>query len=157
MGISNSLPKTGYIKMVDIWMIFTMSYPFIVITLHCFQQVSILVYLLAGIFAFWNYILGKMSGDGEFMREQMACTNERRFLKSSKFRLYNCTYWYHMVNFILRYIAIKIYSRSFGKAAVKYLLWPVLPIWGIIFTLIFFSIGIYIYKFQDIQHSALCI
>ena len=31
---------TGYIKMIDIWMIFTMSYPFVVISLHCFQRMS---------------------------------------------------------------------------------------------------------------------
>ena len=35
MGISQSLPQTGYVKMVDIWMIFTMSYPFFVIACHC--------------------------------------------------------------------------------------------------------------------------
>ena len=32
---------TGYIKMIDIWMIFTMSYPFVVISLHCFQRMSV--------------------------------------------------------------------------------------------------------------------
>ena len=154
MGISNSLPKTGYIKMVDIWMIFTMSYPFIVITLHCFQQVS--TYLRNNqIIAFQNYIFGKMSTDGEFMREQMACTDEkkrfRRILKYFKLRLYSFTHklFYFYCN--------KMYFRSLCTAALKYLLWPVLPICGIIFTLIFFSIGIYVYKFQDMQHSALCI
>ena len=40
MGISNSLPMTGYIKLIDIWMIFTMSYPFIVISLHCMKEVA---------------------------------------------------------------------------------------------------------------------
>ena len=40
MGISQSLPMTGYIKMIDIWMIFTMTYPFVVITLHCLQKVT---------------------------------------------------------------------------------------------------------------------
>ena len=39
MGISQSLPVTGYVKMIDIWMIFTMSYPFVVITLHCINKV----------------------------------------------------------------------------------------------------------------------
>ena len=38
MSISDSLPMTGYIKMIDIWMIFTMSYPFVVITLHCLEK-----------------------------------------------------------------------------------------------------------------------
>ena len=38
MAISASLPMTGYIKMIDIWMIFTMSYPFVVITLHCLKE-----------------------------------------------------------------------------------------------------------------------
>ena len=41
MAISDSLPMTGYIKMIDIWMIFTMSYPFLVISLHCLQQVKL--------------------------------------------------------------------------------------------------------------------
>ena len=40
MGISESLPMTGYIKMIDIWMIFTISYPFMIITLHCFKDVA---------------------------------------------------------------------------------------------------------------------
>ena len=40
MGISQSLPMTGYIKMIDIWMIFTMSYPFVVITLHCLEKLT---------------------------------------------------------------------------------------------------------------------
>ena len=39
MGISQSLPVTGYVKMIDMWMIFTMSYPFIVITLHCINKI----------------------------------------------------------------------------------------------------------------------
>ena len=41
MGISQSLPVTGYIKMIDIWMIFTMSYPFVVITLHCLEKITV--------------------------------------------------------------------------------------------------------------------
>ena len=41
MGISQSLPMTGYIKMIDIWMIFTMSYPFVVITLHCLEKIAV--------------------------------------------------------------------------------------------------------------------
>ena len=32
---------TGYIKMIDIWMIFTMSYPFVVITLHCLEKIAV--------------------------------------------------------------------------------------------------------------------
>ena len=40
MGISQTLPMTGYIKMIDIWMIFTISYPFVVITLHCLDKLT---------------------------------------------------------------------------------------------------------------------
>ena len=43
MGISQSLPETGYVKMVDIWMVFTMSYPFFVIAFHALLEVSILI------------------------------------------------------------------------------------------------------------------
>ena len=31
---------TGYIKMIDIWMIFTISYPFMLITLNCLKEVA---------------------------------------------------------------------------------------------------------------------
>ena len=40
MGISNELPVTGYIKMVDVWMIFSISYPFTEITLHSLKEVK---------------------------------------------------------------------------------------------------------------------
>ena len=41
MAISDSLPMTGYIKMIDIWMIFTMSYPIVVIALHCVEKIIV--------------------------------------------------------------------------------------------------------------------
>ena len=44
MGISNELPVTGYIKMVDVWMIFSISYPFIEITLHSMKEVQDYIY-----------------------------------------------------------------------------------------------------------------
>ena len=44
MGISQSLPQTGYVKMIDIWMIFTMSYPFFVIACHCGIEVILYLY-----------------------------------------------------------------------------------------------------------------
>ena len=39
MGISSTLPSTGYIKMIDIWMIFTMTYPFFIIIIHSLKEV----------------------------------------------------------------------------------------------------------------------
>ena len=39
MGISQSLPVTSYVKMIDIWMIFTMSVPFIEVGLHAGYEV----------------------------------------------------------------------------------------------------------------------
>ena len=47
MGISSMLPTTGYIKMIDIWMIFTMAYPFLIISLHCIKEVC------------WNFLFVK--------------------------------------------------------------------------------------------------
>ena len=40
MGISEGLPKTGYIKMIDIWTIFALSYPFSVIALYSALEVD---------------------------------------------------------------------------------------------------------------------
>lgn len=39
IGISKDLPITGYIKMIDVWMIFTISYPFLEIVLHALKEV----------------------------------------------------------------------------------------------------------------------
>ena len=42
MGISQTLPPTGYLRMFDIWMVFTMSYPFFVIAFHSLLEVKLL-------------------------------------------------------------------------------------------------------------------
>ena len=39
MGISEGLPNTGYIMMIDIWTIFALSYPFSVIALYSALEV----------------------------------------------------------------------------------------------------------------------
>ena len=39
LGISQSLPSTSYIKLIDIWMIFTMIYPFAETLLVCLKDV----------------------------------------------------------------------------------------------------------------------
>ena len=38
LGISHSLPSTSYIKLIDIWMIFTMIYPFAETVLVCLKD-----------------------------------------------------------------------------------------------------------------------
>ena len=43
MGISETLPKTGYIKMIDIWTIFALSYPFSVIALFSALEVYYII------------------------------------------------------------------------------------------------------------------
>ena len=40
MGLAQTLPVTSYIKMIDIWMIFTMTIPFIEVSLHAFAEQS---------------------------------------------------------------------------------------------------------------------
>ena len=39
MGLSQSLPVTSYIKMIDIWMLFTMIIPFLEVVLHTTHEV----------------------------------------------------------------------------------------------------------------------
>ena len=39
MGLSESLPVTSYIKMIDIWMLFTMTIPFLEVVLHTTHEV----------------------------------------------------------------------------------------------------------------------
>ena len=38
IGISQSLATTSYIKMVEVWMIFTMTFPFIEVLLHTYKE-----------------------------------------------------------------------------------------------------------------------
>ena len=34
LGLSQSLPVTSYVKMIDIWMLFTMTVPFLEVVMH---------------------------------------------------------------------------------------------------------------------------
>ena len=38
INISNNLPKTSYMKMVDIWLLFNLFYPFVVVLLHTYMD-----------------------------------------------------------------------------------------------------------------------
>ena len=38
ISISNNLPKTSYMKMVDVWLLFNLFYPFIVVLLHTYMD-----------------------------------------------------------------------------------------------------------------------
>ena len=39
MGLSHTLPVTSYFKMIDIWMLFTMTVPFLEVVLHTTKEV----------------------------------------------------------------------------------------------------------------------
>ena len=39
MGLSQTLPATSYFKMIDIWMLFTMTVPFLEVMLHTANEV----------------------------------------------------------------------------------------------------------------------
>lgn len=38
INISNNLPKTSYMKMVDIWLLFNLIYPFSVVLIHTYMD-----------------------------------------------------------------------------------------------------------------------
>ena len=38
INVSNSLPKTSYMKMVDVWLLFNLLYPFIVVLIHTYMD-----------------------------------------------------------------------------------------------------------------------
>ena len=38
-GISQTLPSTSYIKMIDVWMIFTMTFLFCEVSLHTAKEI----------------------------------------------------------------------------------------------------------------------
>ena len=38
INVSNNLPKTSYMKMVDIWLLFNLFYPFVVVLLHTYMD-----------------------------------------------------------------------------------------------------------------------
>ena len=38
INVSNSLPKTSYMKIVDAWLLFNLLYPFIVVLIHTYMD-----------------------------------------------------------------------------------------------------------------------
>ena len=38
IDVSNNLPKTSYMKMIDVWLLFTLLQPFIVVLLHTYMD-----------------------------------------------------------------------------------------------------------------------
>ena len=38
INVSNNLPKTSYMKMVDVWLLFNLLYPFIVVLIHTYMD-----------------------------------------------------------------------------------------------------------------------
>ena len=38
IGLSSSLPTTSYVKMIDVWMIFTMTFPLFEVSLHTYKE-----------------------------------------------------------------------------------------------------------------------
>ena len=58
LGISQSLPSTSYIKLIDIWMIFTMIYPFAETVLVCLKDaVKERTVVVKGEIDYHNFIL----------------------------------------------------------------------------------------------------
>ena len=39
VGVSQSLPKTSYIKMVDIWLVFNLLIPFVEVLIHTYEVI----------------------------------------------------------------------------------------------------------------------
>ena len=38
INVSNNLPKTSYMKMIDVWLLFNLLLPFIVVLLHTYMD-----------------------------------------------------------------------------------------------------------------------
>ena len=38
INVSNNLPKTSYMEMVDVWLLFNLLYPFIVVLIHTYMD-----------------------------------------------------------------------------------------------------------------------
>ena len=38
INVSNNLPKTSYMKMMDVWLLFNLMYPFFVVLLHTYMD-----------------------------------------------------------------------------------------------------------------------
>ena len=39
INVSNNLPKTSYMKMIDVWLLFNLLYPFLVVLLHTYMDI----------------------------------------------------------------------------------------------------------------------
>ena len=39
INVSNNLPKTSYMKMIDVWLLFNLLYPFLAVLLHTYMDI----------------------------------------------------------------------------------------------------------------------
>ena len=116
LGLSQSLPVTSYIKMIDIWMLFTMTIPFLEVVLHTTHEVF--KNQRASKIVPGTRVLNIKSGEEE-KKEEDAKTNNIMKVKLSKV----------MGNLML-------------------------PICSIVFTIIFWAVGlIQAYSSGDVQDS----
>ena len=72
-----------------------------------------------------------------------------------------CRYRYYLFHPIIRSdteyrMIVNLFPRSWGPAAINCLVFPLLPICGIVFTVIFFTIGIYVYNYPYTENLGLC-
>ena len=117
MGISQSLPQTGYVKMVDIWMIFIMSYPFFVIFCHCGKEVLRKLFCMI-----YNQVL-VFERKRKTKTEEMASKNIWQMIKSLRCFIFISFFLVHQIKLnkktsttltpspALRYLKIYLYIQ----------------------------------------------
>ena len=53
INVSNNLPKTSYVKMIDVWLIFSLLLPFIEVLVHTYMDTLRLQSIFCD-FYFWH-------------------------------------------------------------------------------------------------------
>ena len=76
INVSNNLPKTSYVKMVDVWLIFNLLLPFIEVLVHTYMDT--LRY-----FKFFGFTFAKKIGTTKTVRS----TTMDALLKSGKLKI----------------------------------------------------------------------
>ena len=142
MSISKELPVTGYIKMVDIWMIFTMTYPFLVIILQTLKQ-----------------ICKEKEEDYKYNTRNThdGIKETFRFALNCYIVIMHCVFSvsYHKRKIQMDIVdALKMWSKlqNWFQNIISY----GIPIYGFLFTLIYIVSATYAYIFPNLDELLIC-
>ena len=141
-------------------MIFALSYPFFVITFHSLLEVP----SCGSIFSimFFKIQISKENRKAYFQSLKDSNENiefsssKKQNVKNGRSKLMNFLRYYvssnnHFLNPLFTWRFLKTFDT-----VCKFLLYPIIPIFGVLFTILYISIGLFIFSYPRLDNLLIC-